>query len=57
MGLDNLHTVRREASRLFRNKKREYLKDLINELATNNKSNNVRDQYRGINELKRGLTT
>jgi hypothetical protein len=29
---DNLSDVRREASRQFRNKKREYLKDKINEL-------------------------
>jgi hypothetical protein len=29
---DNLNTVRREASRHVRNKKREYLKDEINEL-------------------------
>jgi hypothetical protein len=27
---DNLNNVRRDASRLFRNKKREYLKDKIN---------------------------
>jgi hypothetical protein len=31
---DNLNNVRREASRYFGNKKREYLKDNINELAT-----------------------
>jgi hypothetical protein len=31
---DNLNNVRREASRHFRTKKREYLKDRINELAT-----------------------
>jgi uncharacterized NAD(P)/FAD-binding protein YdhS len=30
---DNLNIVRCEASRYFRNKKREYLKDKINELA------------------------
>jgi hypothetical protein len=29
---DNLSSVRREPSRHFRNKKREYLKDEINEL-------------------------
>jgi hypothetical protein len=34
---DNLNNVRREASRHFRNKKREYLKDKINELETNSK--------------------
>jgi hypothetical protein len=35
-------------------KKREYLKDKINELASNIKSKNIRDLYRGINEVKRG---
>jgi hypothetical protein len=35
---DNLNNVRREASRHFRNKKREYLKDKIIELATNSKN-------------------
>jgi hypothetical protein len=49
---DNLNNVRREASRNFRNKKREYLKDKINELATNSKNKNIRDLYRGINEFK-----
>jgi hypothetical protein len=51
---DNLNNVRREASRHFRSKKREYLKDKIKELATNSKSKNIRDLYRGINEFKRG---
>jgi hypothetical protein len=39
--------------RHFKNKKREYLKDKINELAMNSKNNNG-DMYRGINEFKRG---
>jgi hypothetical protein len=43
---DNLKIVRREASRYFWNKKREYLKDKINELATNSKNKNIRDLYR-----------
>jgi hypothetical protein len=43
-----------EASRYFRNKKREYLRNKINELATNSKNKNIRDLYRGINEFKRG---
>jgi hypothetical protein len=51
---DNLNNVRREASRHFRNKKREYLKDIINELATNSKNKNIRDLYRGITGFKRG---
>jgi hypothetical protein len=46
--------VRCEASRYFRNKKREYLKDKINELATNSKNKNIRDLYSGINGFKRG---
>jgi hypothetical protein len=46
---DNLKIVRRKANRYFRNKKREYLKDEINELATNSKNKNIRDLYRGIN--------
>jgi hypothetical protein len=36
------------------NKRREYLKDKINELETNSKNRNIRDLYRGINEFKRG---
>jgi hypothetical protein len=52
---DNLNNVRREASRYSRNKNKEYLKDKINELATNSKTKNIRDPYRGINELKKDL--
>jgi hypothetical protein len=51
----NLSDGRREASRHFRNKKREYLKDSINELeSNNNKNKNIRELYRGINEFKKG---
>jgi hypothetical protein len=50
---DNLNNVRRKASRHFRKKKREYLKDKIIELATNSKNKNIRVLYRGINEFKR----
>jgi hypothetical protein len=46
---DNLIIMRRDARRYFRNKKREYLKDKINELARNNKNKNIRDLYSGIN--------
>jgi hypothetical protein len=46
---DNLIDVKREASRYFMNKKKEYLKNKINELATNSKNKNTRDLYRGIN--------
>jgi hypothetical protein len=51
---NNLHDVRREASRYFRNKKKEYLKAKINELETNSKNKNIRDLYRGVNDFKRG---
>jgi hypothetical protein len=51
---DNLNNVRLEASRHFRNKKSEYLKDKINYLARNSKSKNTKDLYRGISEFKRG---
>jgi uncharacterized protein YaaR (DUF327 family) len=46
---DNLNNVRCEVSRHFRNKKREYLKDKINELATNSNNKNIRDLYTGRN--------
>jgi hypothetical protein len=46
MNGDNLKIVRHEASRHFRDKKREYLKDKINNLATNSKNKNIRVLYR-----------
>jgi chemotaxis methyl-accepting protein methylase len=46
---DNQNNVRRQASRYFRNKKREYLKNRINVLATSSKNKNIRHLYRGIN--------
>jgi hypothetical protein len=50
---DNLSDVRREASRHFRNNKREYLKEKINELESNSMNKNIRQMYRGINAFKR----
>jgi hypothetical protein len=41
-------------NRHFKSRKIKYLKDKINELAMNSKNKNLRDQYRGINECKRG---
>jgi hypothetical protein len=35
-------------------KKREHLKDKIDELAMNNKNKNIKDLYRGIMDFKRG---
>jgi hypothetical protein len=54
---DNLNNVRCEVTRYFRNKKRVYLKDRINELATNRKTRNIRNLYRGLNKFKKGLPT
>jgi hypothetical protein len=50
---ESLSNVRLEASRHFRNKKREYMKDKINELESKSKNKNIRDLYRGINEFKK----
>jgi hypothetical protein len=43
MNGDNMDRTRREASRTFRIKEREYLKDKINELETNSKNKNIGD--------------
>jgi hypothetical protein len=48
---DNLNNIRREASRHFRNKKKEYLKAKINELETNSKNKNIRHLYKGIHDF------
>jgi hypothetical protein len=48
MNGDNPNNERHEASRHFRNRKREYLKDKINGLATNRKNKNIRYLCRGI---------
>jgi hypothetical protein len=52
--VDNLNNVRHEASRHFRNKKKEYLKAKIKKLETNSKNKNIRDLYRGISDFKKG---
>jgi hypothetical protein len=49
----NLSNVRQEASRHFRKKRREYLKDKINELESDSKNKNTRDLHRGINKFKK----
>jgi hypothetical protein len=51
---DNVISTQQKAKRHFRNKKREYLKDRINELDSNSKNNDTRAHYRGINEFKKG---
>jgi hypothetical protein len=49
---DNLRNVRSEASRQFRDKKREYMKGKITDIELNSKNKNIRDLYRGITEFK-----
>jgi hypothetical protein len=44
----NMDNVRLEASRTFRTKKREYLKNKINDPETKSKNKNIRDLYRSI---------
>jgi hypothetical protein len=50
---DNLN-VKCVASRHFKNKKREYLKDRINKLAMNSENKDNKDPYGGINEFEVG---
>jgi hypothetical protein len=54
INVDNLNNVRCEASRHFKNRKKEYLKDKINTLETKSRNKNIIDLYRGINEFNRG---
>jgi hypothetical protein len=46
---DNLNNIRHETCWHLRNRKRKYLKDKINELATNSKNKKTGDLYRRIN--------
>jgi hypothetical protein len=50
----NLNNARHEASRHFRNKKREYLKAKIDELETSSKNKSIRELYREITDFKKG---
>jgi hypothetical protein len=50
----NLRNVRRDASRRFRNKKREYLKGKITDIEIKSKNKNIRDLFKGITEFKKG---
>jgi hypothetical protein len=53
---DNLNNVRRVASRHFRKKTKAYLRAKMEELENNSKFNNIRDLYRGINDVKKGIS-
>jgi hypothetical protein len=50
---NSFSNVQQGASKHYRNKEREYLKDKINKLESNSKNKNIRDLYRGINEFKK----
>jgi hypothetical protein len=50
---DNLNNAQCETKKTSRNKKREYLKEKINELKTKGKNKNIKNLYRGINEFKK----
>jgi hypothetical protein len=52
MNEDNLRNVRRDASRRFRNKKRENLKVKITDIELNSNNTNIRYLYKGITEFK-----
>jgi len=52
--VDILNNVRRQVSRHFRDKKKAYLRDKIEEFETNTKIQNIMDLYRGINYFKKG---
>ena len=54
INVDNLNYVRREVSRHFGNKAKEYLKAKIEEPESNSKINTLRDLYRGISDFKKG---
>jgi len=50
---DNINNVRRENSKHFRNKKKEYLKATIEELETKGKLKNIGDPYRASKIVRR----
>lgn len=52
INVDNLISIKHETRRHFISKGQEYLKDKINELATNSESKNIRDLCRGIHEFE-----
>jgi hypothetical protein len=50
---NNLQNFRHETSKTLLKKKREYLKDKINELETNNKNKTIDNLYISISEFKK----
>ena len=54
--VDNLNSVRREVSRHFRNKKKEYLRAKIEELEANSRINNIGICIGASMTLRRGTS-
>jgi hypothetical protein len=50
--VDNINNVKREVSRHFSKKKKEYLKAKTDDCDTNSKTKNIRDLYKNINDFK-----
>ena len=53
--MQNIGNIRRETSRVLRNKKREYLKEKINGIEVNGKNKIIRDMCQGIRVHKKGF--
>ena len=51
---EDFSNVRRDTCRMFRKKKRNYMKAKVNKLEENSKNKNIRELYKGINEFKKG---
>jgi hypothetical protein len=51
---DTLNNVKHKTGRHFRNRKKGYLKEKINELEAHSKNKNIRGVHRGINKFKKG---
>ena len=54
--LDNMNNARRDASRHFRKKKKEYLKAKMSALETNSKNKSIRDLFVGVSMALRGVS-
>ena len=55
VNLEQLGSIRREITRLLKNKKREYLREKINDLEMNAKNRNIRELYQGIRVERKGF--
>ena len=54
--IENLCNIRRDTSRHIRKIRKEFLKVNVDELEINSQIKNIRDLYRGINDLRRVTT-